>query len=110
MGSNSFIEKIRRNRFNTELFQYITSFTFGLAFGAVSFGLMWYFLFIMVYELFYAILTGGIYPFWSFRARVSVNLLGIIGWALGRWIYLEVNPATEAFGKNCSVLDIEYEY
>lgn len=107
MINNSTIENVRRNKYNTEMFQLITSFTLGVVFGAISLGLMWYFLFIIVYELGYAILTWGVYPFWSFRTRVTVNLLGVIGWVIGRWVYLRLDPLMEPFSKQVDIMSME---
>jgi hypothetical protein len=100
MGSGSFGEwckAIGQNPHNTEMFQYITAFTFGLAFGAVSFGLLWLLIFLVIYEFLWILLTRAQYPYWRLYVRILVNILSIIGWCLGRWIYLGLNPFNEPF-------------
>lgn len=98
MGFKEYCKAVGQNCRNTEVFQYIFSFTFGLAFGAVSLGLAWMIAFIIGYEILYMALTQGEYPYWRLYVRIVVNLISLIGWSLGRWIYLNINPFTD---ENC---------
>jgi hypothetical protein len=97
MYLKTLIHSFGHNPYNTELFQYISAFTFGLAFGAVSFGLVWLLSFILIYELFYVYATCGDFPFWRPYFRITVNLVTVMGWSLGRWLYLRLNVFDEKF-------------
>lgn len=100
MRKDEFTEYLRYNPRNTELFQYIVSFCVGVMFGAISLGFVWMLIFLVIYEVYYVFATGGEYPYWVGYSRVSNFLLSIIGWILGRYIMLRLDPVGEIIGKD----------
>lgn len=99
-GLKNKYDSFRYNNKNTELFQYIFSFGFGLMFGAISLGFFWLMVFIAIYEVFYAFITEGKSPYWVAYVRINVELLCVIGWMLGRWLMLRLDPVKEIFKKD----------
>jgi len=71
---------------NTEFNQIIIAFTYGLLFGSLSWGLLWFIIFVVIYECFLFYVTDGLNYKWI--TRIVVNLFLIFGWVLGRWLIL----------------------
>ncbi len=101
-------DSFRYNDRNTELFQYIFSFGFGLMFGAISLGFFWMLVFIAFYEVVYVFITEGKRPYWIGYVRINVELLCVIGWMLGRWLMLRLDPVKEIWDKEGDVFITEF--
>lgn len=66
----------------TSLSQMIVSFAFGVLLSPLSFGLLWYLLFIFTYEILYFCTTH--HEYWNFYTRAAVIITAIFGWIVGR--------------------------
>lgn len=73
---------------STELNQLVFSFAIGLLFGPMSWGIIYYVIFIIIYEIIIFYITSGLPPTWRLLSRVSINAAALIGWVLGRWLVL----------------------
>jgi hypothetical protein len=71
---------------NTEFNQIIIAFTYGLIFGSLSKGLLWFIVFIIIYECFLFYVTDGLKDHWTIRLVVNLSLL--VGWIFGRYLIL----------------------
>jgi len=73
---------------STEFNQLVFSFALGLLFGPMSWGIIYYVIFIIIYEIIVFYVTSGLEPFWRLISRISINSAALIGWMLGRWLVL----------------------
>ncbi|CAH6418262.1 Hypothetical protein POVN_LOCUS32 [uncultured virus] len=71
-----------------ELFRLVFAFVWGLLMGPLSSGFIYTFIMIILLEFYAAWATSMEHPQWRFVSVVAINLAGIAGWVLGRWLIL----------------------
>ena len=89
---NQYAQNYFRNCDYTPLMQLILAFALGVIFAPYSYGFAFFFVFLVVYEFFYATFTNLQDPFWSPFLRISVVAVSLFGWIIGRYIVGWVNP------------------
>lgn len=60
----------------------------GLFFGPMSSGLVYLIITILIWEGIIIYITKRLKPQYRFDIRLAMNVAGILGWVLGRWLYL----------------------
>ena len=63
-------------------------FASGVLFGPISYGIFWFLLFIIAYELVYWYFVGSCAIVkWSCEQRMALELIALTGWIVGRVAY-----------------------
>lgn len=73
---------------SSELLEIVVAFVIGLFFGPLSSGFIYFLISIIVLELFAFYTTRKLPEGYKWYMRVVINLAGIIGWILGRWLVI----------------------
>ncbi len=66
----------------TPLSEVLISFSMGVLLSPISFGLFWFLLFLIIYEVIYYCLVHK--AFWDSNTRACVVIYSILGWIVGR--------------------------
>ena len=67
-------------------YQVVTSFAFGLAFSPFSKGLMFYIIFVVVWELYLFIVHATFKSRYPFLKRIIIIIIGFLGFIIGRYL------------------------
>lgn len=67
--------------------QIILSFMIALFFSPLSKGLAYFIIFLIIWEGLIIWSTKCLKPAYKFNVRLALNVAGILGWILGRWLY-----------------------
>lgn len=74
-------------KFNFE-FQAVVSLATGLFLGMLSYGLLFTGIFIIMFEIFISLYSIKYPPADTVPIRVGLNVIFLIGWSLGRFLFL----------------------
>lgn len=71
----------------------ILSFFVGLLTGPFSWGIIWFLMFVTVWEICLCMLTSasktlGSFFCWELESRIAINVAAFLGWILGRYLLL----------------------
>lgn len=72
----------------TDYVQIIIFFCIGLFSGPISNGLIYLIISILIWEALIIWVTDRLKPGYKFATRIALNVSFIVGWLLGRWLYL----------------------
>ena len=70
--------------YGNELTQILFAFTTALVFSAWSYGIIFFFIFLVVWEILYYISVKGTKPFWFLEVRIAIVAASVLGWLVGR--------------------------
>ena len=94
----SYLDSYFCNSDQTELFQVVIAFAFGLAAGPISSGIAFLIVYTIFFEVFLVFATGMREPYWYPEARIAIFCSGILGWVLGRWLVADETGIDELSG------------
>lgn len=80
------IDSYFRNDRCCDFGQIVAAFTLGIIFSPWSWGLLYFLLFIIGYELVAIYMTAAEEPYWRFETRIGVIAASILGFVIGRII------------------------
>lgn len=69
---------------STLLYQIIFAVAMGITFSPWSYGLVYYIIFVMIWELLYGYFLSFDFNVWNPLERLGVVLAGFLGWIIGR--------------------------
>lgn len=72
----------------SDYIQVIISFMIGLFFGPLSSGILYFIITLIIWECLIIWSTKRLQPNYRLETRIVLNVAGIIGWILSRWLYL----------------------
>ena len=70
----------------TLLFSIIFAITLGIIFSPWSYGLIYYMVSIIIWEILFGLATGFQYPYWNPIERIAIFFSGFLGWIVGRTV------------------------
>lgn len=85
----SFWDRVRDNALSFGIPAWVQvgmAFTLGLLLAPFSYGLVYYLLFLIGYEVFAIYLSAMDPRYWCLKTRLAVMLASLIGFLLGRWV------------------------
>lgn len=85
--------------------QTIAAVGIGILLSPYSAGIIWFLIFIILYEALYYYYTGGTSTLWQSETRIGVIFGSIFGWLLGRQFVL-----TDVFGIDPPNHDVDVDY
>jgi len=81
--------------YGNELLQILSAFALGIAFAPWSWGIVYFFIGIVIWEILYYVSVKGSKPFWFLEVRLAIVAASVLGWLIGR----------ELTGKDADKLD-----
>lgn len=84
-----------RHLYGNELFLILFSFALSMVFAPWSYGIIIFFIFLVVWEIGYYIAVRGQPPYWFLEVRLAIVAASVLGWLVGR----------ELTGKDADKLD-----
>ena len=82
-----YINSIFCNPNNNEFTQLILALLLGIIFSPWSLGFLYFFIFLVIYEIICMILTSCQRPYWNLYFRISIISASLLGWIIGRTIF-----------------------
>ena len=76
------------SEYTTDLNQIALGFVLGLLFGGFSSGLIWFIIYVILFEIYIYYITRELDTEWKLLSRIGINCATLIGWILGRWLVL----------------------
>ena len=70
--------------YGNELLQIVFAFTLALTLSPWSYGIVLFFIFLVVWEILYYVSVNGTKPYWFFEVRLAIVAASFLGWLVGR--------------------------